>query len=285
MKLVVRHQTLYRYESGGSRVAMLLKLMPSDNAGQKIIDWQLTVNDEPVTDFVRNGHGDMESLWVRHDQLDSATIIASGVVETRDNAGVIAGMKFQPDPRVYLRETPLTNASDAMCELADDLDGDTMLARLHNLSQAIRDKVAYRSGATQAETPAAEAYVQGAGVCQDHAQIFIAMARHIGVPSRYVSGYLMADSEEGALHETHAWAESWLDNLGWVGFDVSNGVCVTDHYIRLACGLDAHDAAPVRGTALASGSVTVDADVRIDMLEDDSGESGIVELRQQQQQQ
>lgn len=284
MKLIVRHQTIYRYESGSSRVAMLLKLKPSDNAGQKVIDWQLTVNDEVVTDFVRNGHGDLESLWVRHDQLDTATIIASGVVETRDNAGIVAGMKPQPDPRVYLRETPLTKASAAMCELADGVSGENLLARLHTLSQAVRDKVVYRSGATKAETPAAKAYEQAAGVCQDHAQIFIAMARHIGVPSRYVSGYLMADPEQGALHETHAWAESWVDNLGWVGFDVSNGLCVTDHYIRLASGLDAHDAAPVRGTALVSGSVTVDADVRIDMLEDESDGVGLVELRQQQQQ-
>jgi transglutaminase-like putative cysteine protease len=153
------------------------------------------------------------------------------------------------------------------------------------LSAAVRERVPYRTGATEAETPAAQAFAQGAGVCQDHAQIFIAMARHAGVPARYISGYLLAGEEQGALHETHAWTEAWVEGLGWVGFDVSNGLCVTPHYVRLACGFDAYDAAPVRGMALGTGAITVDADVRIAHIGDRHGEVGIMELRQQQQQQ
>lgn len=285
MKLIVRHQTIYRYESGSSRIAMLLRLKPSDNDSQKISEWQVTVNDEPVTTFMRNGHGDLEALWVRHDQLDSAVILASGVVETTDCSGVISGLEFQPDPRVYLRETPLTKASAVMCEAAEAAQADTLLDRLHLLAAHIRDTVTYRAGATSAETTAAHAFDIGAGVCQDHAQIFIAMVRHIGSPARYVSGYLMAAPEQGALHETHAWAEVWIDDLGWVGFDVSNGVCVTDHYIRIASGLDAYDAAPVRGVAIASGSVTLDVDVRIDTVAHDPSQPTSVPLGQQQQQQ
>jgi len=284
MKLIVRHQTLYRYESGSSRIAMLLRLKPSDNDSQKISEWRVTVNDEPVTAFMRNGHGDMEALWVRHDQLDSATIVASGVVETTDCSGVISGLEFQPDPRVYLRETPLTKASVAIRESAEAIQAETVLDRLHLVSAHVRDAVTYRSGATNAETPAAHAFDIGAGVCQDHAQIFIAMVRHLAVPARYVSGYLMADPEQGILHETHAWAEVWIEDLGWLGFDVSNGVCVTDHYIRLASGLDAHDAAPVRSVALSSGPVTLDVDVRIDPMDTAYSPPPIVELNQNAQQ-
>jgi len=282
MKLIVRHQTIYRYESGSSRVGMLLRLKPSDNDSQKVSEWQVTVNDKPVTAFMRNGHGDMEALWICHELLDGATIVANGVVETTDRSGIISGLQFQPDPRVYLRETALTEASVVMCELAEATTAETMLDRLHLLSRHIRDAVTYRTGATHAGTTAAHAFDIGAGVCQDHAQIFLAMARHIAVPARYVSGYLMAAPEQGALHETHAWAEAWIDDLGWVGFDISNGVCVTDQYIRLASGLDAHDAAPVRGTALGSGAITVDADVRIDSINPDYQQSTVVELTQEQ---
>ncbi len=283
MKLIVRHQTLYRYESGSSRLAMLLKMKPSDTDSQKVIEWEVTVNDEPVVDFIRNGHGELESFWVRHDQIDMATIVASGIVETSDCAGVVSGLPPQPAPLVYVRTTPLTEPSQAMCDLAETVEAETELSRLHCLSALVRDKIAYRSGATRADTSAIEAYELGAGVCQDHTHIFIAMARHLGVPARYISGYLMADLEQGALHETHAWAECWVRDLGWVGFDVSNGLCVTDHYIRLTSGLDAHDAAPIRGLAQVSGNITVDADVRIDGIEDDN-EQAMIALQQQQQQ-
>lgn len=284
MKLVIRHQTIYRYEAGSSRVAMLLKLMPRDHEGQKVEQWHVSLNDEPVTGFIPNGHGDMEALWIRHDRMDEARIVAHGVVETRDTAGVISGLPPGPDPLVYLFATDLTHASPAMGEAASALPETEVLPRLHALMALVRDKVSYRAGVTSAGTSAAQAWDLGAGVCQDHAQLFIAMARHMGVPARYVSGYLLAHEGEGALHETHAWAEARVPALGWVGFDVSNGLCVTERYIRLSCGMDAHDAAPVRGSALAAGAISVDADVRIDNGAGEAGGEHIQQLQEQQQQ-
>jgi transglutaminase-like putative cysteine protease len=101
----------------------------------------------------------------------------------------------------------------------------------------------------------------GKGVCQDHAHIFIAAARTLGVPARYITGYLLLDSG-GTADAHHAWAEAWVEGLGWVGFDVSNGICPTDKYVRLAVGLDAGYAAPVTGSRRGGQeetlSVTVD---------------------------
>lgn len=284
MKLVVRHQTVYSYEAGSSRVAMLLKLFPRNHEGQKVEQWEVTVNGEPVTGFAPNGHGDMEALWIHHDRMEEATIIAHGVVETKDMAGVMTGLPPGPDPLVYLCETPLTELSAAMAAEAALLPDEGPLPRLHLLSALVRERVSYRAGLTGAQTSAAQAFELGAGVCQDHAQVFIAMARSLGVPARYVSGYLLADEGVGALHETHGWAEARVPALGWVGFDVSNGLCVTDRYIRLSCGLDAHDAAPVRGSAVAAGSISVDADVRIDHGDPALGEEHIQQLQEQQQQ-
>ena len=280
MKLLVRHQTVYRYEAAAGRVAMRLKLMPSDTQAQKVLEWQVSVNGEVVDGFHRNGLGEMEAIWIRHDRLDDAVIIAEGLVETRDANGVLGPMKRGVDPRYFLRETPLTRASDAIRDMALSLpDDDGPLSRLHALSAAVREAVAYRSGVTTSGTTAAESFAMGAGVCQDHAQIFIAGARAMGIPARYVSGYLLAEDDD-ALHETHGWVEALVPDLGWVGFDPSNQICVTERYLRLASGLDADAAAPIRGSVTIVGDIWIDADVRIAQAED-----GVEERQLQRQQQ
>ncbi|EQB12103.1 hypothetical protein L288_02910 [Sphingobium quisquiliarum P25] len=280
MKLLVRHQTTYRYPASAGRVAMRLKLMPADCAMQKVLEWQVTVNGEPVEGFRPNSLGEMEAIWVRHDRMDDAVIVAEGLVETYDTSGVLGPASGAVHPHYFLRDTPLTRASEAIRAMASALPQDGgMLTWLHLLCAAVRDAVAYRSGVTTSQTEAAEAFALGAGVCQDHAQIFIAGARAMGVPARYVTGYLLA--QEGmALHETHAWVEAWLPDLGWVGFDPSNRVCVTDHYLRLASGLDADDAAPIRGFVTVAGDIWIDADVRIAQAEE-----GVEERQLQRQQQ
>jgi transglutaminase-like putative cysteine protease len=142
----------------------------------------------------------------------------------------------------------------------------------------VRDALPYRSGITGSITPAAAALAGAGGVCQDHAHIFIAAARACGLPARYVAGYLLASDEADQQFETHAWAEAFIKGFGWVGFDVTNGVSPTDHYIRLCTGLDADDAAPVRGIVTGGGPGTVTANVRIA-----SGEGDIGTIQQQQQ--
>ena len=281
MMLLVRHQTSYAYGAGASRVAMLLRLKPRNHDGQRVLDWAVTVNDEPVETFMPNGYGDLEALWIRHGQAAGAVIVATGLVETIDRNGIVSGLAERIDPRVFLRETPLTAASSAVRALADDLSGDT-LGRLHALSERVNEAIAYRPGVTGPDTTAAQALALGAGVCQDHAQLFIAGARAMGVPARYVAGYLRAQDQGMELHETHGWAEALVPGLGWIGFDPSNRVCVTEDYVRLASGLDAHDAAPVRGSAMAAGTIAIDADVRIAQAHEDAQEQ---QLQRQQQQQ
>lgn len=278
-RLLVRHQTLYLYDEGAAAAALLLRLVPRDHDGQRVVHWAVEVNDEPVENFRPNGCGDMEALWISRQHMDMVKIVAGGLVATRDTAGVVAGLAGQVDPAVFLRETPLTAANAdirALMALPPE-EGD--LARLHALSAAVLDACAYRPGTTHHESTAAEALAQGSGVCQDHAHIFIGAARAAGIPARYVVGYMLAHGDGEALHETHGWAEAHVRGLGWVGFDPSNGLCVTADYVRLASGLDAHDAAPVRGQVRATGEIVIDADVRIAQASEDEAE----QLRQQQQ--
>ena len=166
-------------------------------------------------------------------------------------------------PLFYLRPTSLTEANEAIHGLARQAkrsaDGDLDLG--HRLMGLVRDAVDYETGATDAAHTAAEAIAAGAGVCQDHAHVFIACARALEVPARYVSGYLWSEGSAGPFDAGHAWAELFVDDLGWVGFDVANRICPTDAHVRVAVGRDYLDAAPVRG--LRSGSADEQMQVQV----------------------
>jgi len=103
------------------------------------------------------------------------------------------------------------------------------------------------------------------GVCQDHAQIMITAARELGHPARYVSGYLMM-TDRIDQDATHAWAEVHMDDIGWVGFDVSNGYSPDERYVRVATGLDYRDAAPISGLRIdnsAGGNETMQVSIQV----------------------
>jgi len=129
------------------------------------------------------------------------------------------------------------------------------------LTVAVAEAVAYTPGETHPGTTAAEALADGKGVCQDHAHLLIAAALTLDVPARYVTGYLHA---AGDLAEaSHAWAELYVEDLGWVGFDPSNGVSPDARYIRIGSGADALEAAPIRGVAQGNGAEALDVDLSV----------------------
>jgi transglutaminase-like putative cysteine protease len=163
---------------------------------------------------------------------------------------------------VFLRETTQTKPDGTIRALAESAHGKDTLSKLHALLGAVRDRVEYVPGATDTHTSAADALADGKGVCQDHAHIFIAAARTLQIPARYVTGYLVL-GEEGTAEAHHAWAEAWVDSLGWVGFDVANRVCPTERYVRLACGLDAGYAAPIVGSRRGGETETLDVSVTV----------------------
>ena len=128
--------------------------------------------------------------------------------------------------------------------------------------QRVRDEIEYEIGATSAHTTAAEALAEKKGVCQDHAHVFISAARVLGYPARYVNGYYL-DGGSGESEASHAWAEAYVEGIGWVGFDATNCLCPTDHYVRLAWGLDAVSAAPVRGSRSGGEKEALDVVVEV----------------------
>ncbi len=267
MILTVSHKTRYAFSTPASGIIQSLRLTPARCESQHVFEWSVDVPGATLSAPLRDGAGDHVQTATIRAPINEVEITVSGRVETFDTAGVLRGHRERVPPTAYLRSTVRTEANRAIAELtADVLDpmGDaSVLDRAHALAAAIADALPYRPGVTHAHTTAAEAMSEGAGVCQDHAQVLIACAHLVGLPARYVSGYLNA-TEDGAPHEaSHAWAEIFIEGLGWVGFDASNKCCPNDQYIRLGSGLDAQDAAPIRGLVLGGVTETMDVTVVI----------------------
>jgi transglutaminase-like putative cysteine protease len=147
--------------------------------------------------------------------------------------------------------------------LAETIAPAAELDRLHDLMNAIADRVSYVVGSTDAGTTAEEALKLGSGVCQDHAHIFIAAARCLGFPARYVSGYLLMDSTVNQV-ASHAWAEAHVNALGWVAFDAANRISPDERYVRLATGRDYREATPVSGIRLGQASEALAVQITVE---------------------
>ncbi|MAM12295.1 MAG: transglutaminase [Rhizobiaceae bacterium] len=252
MLLNINHVTEYSYETPVQFSLQRLRLTPVDSAGQTIRDWAVTIegakSEVAYTDQYEN-HVRLVSVEGEH---PSVRLIASGTVETRDTDGIFGPASPDIPLWLFLRQTPLTQADKAIEKLVEKLEGDSDLARLHNLMERLHKTMTFKPGATSVATTAGEALETKSGVCQDYAHIVIASARKMKVPARYVSGYLyMPDLENQTA--SHAWAECYLEGLGWVGFDAANKVCPDERYVRVASGLDYRDAAPVSGMTIGGG--------------------------------
>ena len=268
MPLEIRHLTLYRYEPPVAAAAMRVKLFPSRFETQRALEWRVTANGVALAPEFRNGWGDEEAtMLLRGGGIDRIEIVAEGVVETTDAAGLVRGLGTPLRTAACLRETPRTRPDKAIEALGREASasGETQLASAHALMALVSERVGYIKGSTDFHATAAAALADGAGVCQDHAHVMIAAARAVGWPARYVAGYYR--SESSAEVETHAWAELWIDALGWVGFDPTHGICPTDAHVRLCAGLDAADAAPLRGHVEGEASETLEARVQIERTE------------------
>ncbi len=253
MRLSVHHETHYAYDDAPSYLVQRLYLTPANFNGQKVLAWNVIAPG--IEQGLRHvdAAGNIIHLVTTSSFEGAATIVAAGEVETADMSGVVKGLPgFVPEV-VYLRRTPATQADEALRSFAKSAAGKgPALERAHALMQAVHGAVAYETGASDAHTTAAEAFAEKRGVCQDHAQIMIAAAREIGIPARYVTGYLVT-GQGASSSAAHAWAELALPDLGWVGFDAANGQCPTAHYVRIAAGLDAAAVAPVRGSRRGGG--------------------------------
>jgi transglutaminase-like putative cysteine protease len=262
MRLAIRHSTHYRFAEPVAHGLQRLRLTPKETQGQRILEWHVEytgVREELFYDDQNFNHVTLVSV---EEGVTEVAITCRGIVETEDKAGVIGQHAGHLPLWSFLSQTELTEPGPQLRQLAATLarEGGDLVPTLHRLSDMVRERIAYETGKTHVATTAEEALSAGHGVCQDHAHVFIAAARGLGVPARYVSGYLMMD-DRIEQEATHAWAETWVKGLGWVGFDVSNGISPDPRYVRVATGRDYRDAAPVTG--ISFGAVTEDLSVNL----------------------
>ena len=265
MILTVNHASSYSYSAPMRGAVQSLRLTPSRFDGQSTRDWQIEVEGGTRGGAYRDGAGDRVEGWSVRGPVTEVTVRVSGTVETRDLHGVLRGHREVVPAAAYLSPSPPIEPDAALVALAHQAGGGAgaALDRAHRLAEAVAGAIAYRPGATHAHTTAAEALALGEGVCQDHAHALISCAHTLTMPARYVSGYLFADGDGIAHEAAHAWAEIWIEGLGWVGFDAANACCPDDRYIRLGSGRDSRDAAPIRGLALGQGNERLDVAVAV----------------------
>lgn len=264
MLISIRHTSRYQYDGPILYAVQRLRLWPQSVAGQTVQSWDVSMDGVASEVGYVDGFGNRTEL-VRHIREHQEIVItAAGVVETEDRAGVFGSVQGFAPNWLFERTTSLTEAGNGIRELAATLPQDAKrLARLHQLMDTIYDRMTFCTDATSTFTPAEDALASRQGVCQDYAHIFIAAARASGIPARYVAGYLMRDD---TVEQTagHAWAEAHVDGLGWVGFDAANNVCPNDRYVRVSCGLDYRDAAPISGVRIGQAAETLAVEVNVE---------------------
>jgi transglutaminase-like putative cysteine protease len=299
MKVRIAHRTVYRYRDPPRHLVQTLRLTPFDAPGQRVRDWSVRTGADLWREIDAWGnvcHGHTLDRPRRVLVIDAGGEIETAVQPERvDHSGV--------EPELYLRPSMLAMADAAIvalarpaipvalareaCRLADE-------THLLALAEQVRRAVTYRTGVTHAATTAAQALRGGAGVCQDHAHIFIAACRSLGLAARYVSGYFLSDlarspsatadhavpvtaalagqpAQQTAVdmpargHASHAWAEVCLapTEHRWLSIDVTHACLTDDRHVRLAHGPDYSACLPVRGVRVGGDGETLDVDIRI----------------------
>jgi len=267
MRLTIVHETVYKFAELANHSIQYLRLTPTRCASQRILSWAVTTQGS-ITPWI-DGFGNSAHVATIDEPHNEVKVLVEGTVETFDTVGVLPGRDGLP-AELFMRDTPFTAAGEATKALAAKarpaMEGGALVG-LHGLTNIIADNVSYTAGATTTDTLAEEAVQSGSGVCQDHAHIFIACARELGIPARYISGYILAGQGNDSHVASHAWAEAFVPELGWVSFDPSNRQSATEEYVRLAIGFDYPSTAPIRGSRFGGGLEEMSVRVQVDQTQ------------------
>jgi transglutaminase-like putative cysteine protease/predicted glutamine amidotransferase len=285
----VVHRTVYRYTQPVERSTHLLRISPVNDVLQKVLSHELTVS-------VPGQSRDYEDVFGnRVRRIECDTPFSEMIIEARSRVEVLDGdpLGFGPlrvsstiplvwmpwqrqvlDPfllPVELPETELAELAEYAMSFVKRNEYD-LLDTLLDINHTIFREYAYQQGTTNVATTAFETYVNRRGVCQDFANLFICLARLLGVPARYVCGYIYTGpkSIESLANQvqseaSHAWVQVYLPQVGWKGFDPTNGILTQTDHVRVAVGRNYLDATPTSGTIfLGGGGETLSVEVKVE---------------------
>jgi transglutaminase-like putative cysteine protease len=260
----VRHLTKYLYSRPVSESTMEVRVHPRGDSNQRCLSFSLSVSPRcrvfAYRDHLGN-HIHHFDIPGRHEQL---VVVAESVVEHQPLAAIPASLGpgawreldalvAEGDYWEMLLPSEFAQPTPDLLRLAEEYEvvrRDDPLLLLHEINQRIYEGFRYVKQSTRVDSPINEALHTRSGVCQDMAHIMIALVRHVGIPCRYVSGYLYhgrEDHDRSTASATHAWVEAFLPTLGWVGFDPTNALVARDRHVRTALGRDYADVPPTRG--------------------------------------
>ena len=264
MRLTIDHRTTYRFSAPQGRLTQMLRLTPEDTDDQTVTNWDLHVDCDARLRPGRDGFGNKVTMLYVEGPISDIEIAVSGEVLTNSADGVVHGTNEVLPPALYLRSTPLTLADEAIVAFAADMAGEgALLDRLQRLNGALSQKFEGDRRKPVAGLTAIEAFAATKATPRDMAHVFLAGARSLGVPARYISGYSTHDFGGEHRPAPHGWAEAYVDGLGWAAFDPFEGRLADEAYVRVAMALDAAGAAPVAGSRLGEGNEEMDVDVTV----------------------
>jgi transglutaminase-like putative cysteine protease len=249
MRIRISHTISYAYAEPARHITQILRLTPRDHDGQHVMSWRIEPTIDGRLRATQDPFGNVVHTFSADGPIAEMAIQIDGLIETTDLAGVVRGTIERVPIDVFHRDTLLTTPDEALRGFAIDAvrEAGTPLSQMHALMEALHAETVCVETGQRTGVGAAAAFAAREGIPQDIAHVFMTCARHLGIPARYVSGYVAQSDSLPHASGAHAWAEVHLDDYGWIGFDAANGLCPIDTHVRVAAGLDFADAAPVRG--------------------------------------
>jgi transglutaminase-like putative cysteine protease len=266
MRIHIAHRTDYRYDPPAAGVIQMLRLTPRNHEGQHVVRWRIDVSADARLAAQEDAFGNISHVFSADGPFSELSVEVDGEIETQNNNGIVRGTVERFGPSLFLRDTALTQADDAIRNFAQSIrteKGGEILGELHGILDRLHEDMAHDTDETEGAANAAEAFAAKRGQSRDLSHVFIGAAHSLGIPARYVAGYFRHEDGGHAQAAGHAWAEAFVPELGWISFDPANGFCPTDGHVRVAIGLDALGAAPVRRMRYGVGAETLAVAIKV----------------------
>jgi transglutaminase-like putative cysteine protease len=268
MYLRVEHTTEFGYDVPIAEAYTELRLRPLEGGGQHCSSFRLATNPPGLR--VREYRDHFGNDVHHFDVLESHDRLSVTAVSEVMTPGYFGGDRRLPTPlelHDYLSPTGYAPFAGGVQQLAaKDAGAGGRAERARELMDAVRAELVYEPGATDVQTRADEVLVLGRGVCQDFAHVLLAVCRSVGIPARYVSGYLYDPTLEGDNAASHAWVDIWDEGRGWLAFDPTHDREQNESYVRVAVGRDYADVPPTRGVFKGAASETLSVRVGLQAL-------------------
>lgn len=276
----ILHKTRFRYSGSISESVTELRMQPRSEGIQRCLQFRIHTSPSARVSSYTDCYGNTVHHFDIPGQHHQLTITAEAIVVFTEPPALPERLEADAWARIdalnevedlwdFLTPSRFTQPTPLLYALARELEArrrDDPLSLLRDLTERLYDAFDYDPEHTEVDSPIDVALEARRGVCQDYAHIMIALVRRLGIPCRYVSGYLfhrVEDQDRSSQDASHAWVEALLPDLGWVGFDPTNNLIAAGRHIRAAVGRDYADVPPTKGVHKGTSDSTLEVGVKV----------------------